>query len=100
MHASKLIDSLATLRATYDKPPTDMDMVRQALQAQVARASGLEMPPILTDAQRKVFADDIDRAKEFLESEDGADAVELLVCAFAAFAASERVPEPGDPTEE
>lgn len=46
----------------------------------------MEMPPILNEEQRKVFADRVDKVTSFLESEDGADAVELLVNTFAAFA--------------
>lgn len=85
MEATKMIESLAALRATFDKPPTDMELVRRALHAQVARANGVEMPPILNEDQRKIFAGRIDQLTEFLESEDGADAIELLMNSFKAF---------------
>lgn len=92
MEATKLIESLATLRAGFEKPPSDMEIIRRTLAAQVARASGVEMPPLLNDDQRRVFADKIDQVTAFLASEDGADAVELLVNAFTAFTQAEEDP--------
>lgn len=92
MEATKMIESLASLRAGFEKPPTDMELIRRSLAAQAARATGAEMPPLLNDNQRKVFADKIDMVSDFLATEDGADAVELLVGAFEAFAAARAAP--------
>lgn len=86
MEATKLIEALGKLREGFDKPPSDMEILRRAVLAQVSRDGGVEMPPILNDAQRKIFAGKIDMVAAFLKTEDGADAVELLVGAFEAFA--------------
>jgi len=85
MEASGLIQALHTLRAQMDKPVSDLDIIRQSLQASIARNSGIEMPPLLTNEQRKLFIGKVDLVTAFLESEDGADAVELLIRAFTRF---------------
>lgn len=66
MEATKLIEALGTLRAGFEKPPSDMEILRRAVLAQVARDGGIEQPPILNDDQRKVFAGKIELALDNL----------------------------------
>ncbi len=87
MEATKLIGALASLRVGFDTPPSDMELIRRAVQSQVDRATQPEMPPLLNADQRKLFAERIDEVTAFLECEDGADAVELLMGAWARFLA-------------
>ena len=101
METTRMIETLRNLRASMDKPPSNMELIRRAVMEQAARANGIPMPAILNEDQRKVFADRADMLTEFLESEDGADAVELMVEAFNSFveerqAAASEKPHAGD----
>jgi hypothetical protein len=89
MEVTPMLDALHKLQAEYETPPSHLEILRRALQERVARMGGTEMPPILTDEQRKAFADKIGYLAGFLESEDGADAVELLLNAGHAYCARE-----------
>ena len=94
MESTKIIESLKSLRETFQQPVSDMEIIRRTLAAQTARLNGVEMPPILNADQRKVFSEKLDLLSDFLESEDGADAVELLLNAFREFVTSrEKVDE-------
>lgn len=97
MEATRMVEALRTLRANMEKPPSNMELIRRSLVDQVAKANGVPMPPILNEEQRKVFADRAELVAEFLESEDGADAVELMVGSFNSFVEAREVPE--TPTE-
>lgn len=85
MESTKMIESLRTLRAGFEKPPSDMEIIRRSLVNQVAKLHEVEMPPLLTQEQRKTFSADLECLEAFLKSEDGADAIELLVGAFSRF---------------
>lgn len=82
MESTKLLKAIAELRKQYDTPVSHLDIVRDSVLKQVANATKVEMPAILDDSQRKVFMGKIDLLEGFLESPNGADAVELLVDAF------------------
>ena len=93
MEATRMVETLRALRASMDKPASNMEIIRRALAEQVARANGVPMPDILNEGQRKVFAERADMVADFLESEDGADAVELMVGAFNSFVEARDKPE-------
>jgi hypothetical protein len=98
MEASRLIESLAAIRTQLEPEErlSDMDLIRRAVQAQEARALGIEQPPILNADQRKLFAENIELVTGFLESEDGADAVELLVSAWKTYVENCEIPTAED----
>lgn len=85
MEATPMIDALQKLREVYQQPRGHMEIIRDALQHQLANAAGVSMPPLLNDGQRQAFAGKLDMLKSFLESEDGADAIELLMDAWHQF---------------
>ncbi len=99
MEATKLVEALGTLRENFEKPPSDMEIVRRAVLAQVSRDGGLEMPPILNEDQRKAFSKELDYVEGFLKSEDGADSIELLCNAFTAYVAACKEAEAAGETE-
>lgn len=102
MASTAMVEMLRKLRTTYDKPISDMSIIRQTLASHSARLGTVEMPPILDEGQRKIFLGNLDELSEFLESEDGADAIELLVNAFTAFVEARKLanqPQPPDEPE-
>lgn len=82
MESTKLIQAIERLRRTYERPPSHVEVVRDAVLKQINQIDKPEMPVILNESQRKVFMNKIDLLEGFLESEDGADAVEMLINAF------------------
>lgn len=82
MHVTSMIEAITQLSKQYDEPPSYLTIARDSILKQLALKNQVEMPPILDDAQRKVFMDNLKFLKGFLESDDGADAIELLVNAF------------------
>jgi hypothetical protein len=100
MQTTAIIESLAKLRSQFEKPPTDMEIIRRALSSQAARLGAVEMPPILNEGQRKVFLGNLDELTAFLNSEDGADAIELLINTFSGFVkARQEANQPKPPDE-
>lgn len=102
MQVTSIVEALGKLRTTYEKPISDMGIIRQTLASHAARLGTVEMPPLLNEGQRKVFLGNLDELTEFLSSEDGADAIELLVNAFTAFVEArkeDRKPQPPDEPE-
>lgn len=93
MQSTAMVEALSKLRATFDNPPSDMEIIRRTLSRRAAGLTEIEMPPILNSAQRKVFLDNLDMVSAFLETEDGADSVELLVNAFSTFSAERDAPD-------
>lgn len=91
MEATYMIESIERLRTQAARPATPMQIIRSALQAQIAQLDTAPMPPIFDDGQRRVFLAELDKLEAFLKSEDGADAVELLVRTFREFQVT---PEP------
>lgn len=85
MEATELAKALRSMAEGMENPPSPMEMVRNAVLAHHARASRPEMPPILTAEQRETFTENVGLVAGFLESENGADSVELLVGAFNAY---------------
>lgn len=82
MESTKIILALDELMEQYKEPTSYMQVARDAVLRQVAMKNKVEMPDILDESQRKVFMDNIKHLAGFLESDDGADAVELLVNAY------------------
>lgn len=82
MESTKFLRGLDELMEQYSEPTSLMQVARDAVMRQVAAKNKVEMPVILDEAQRKVFMDNIKHLAGFLESDDGADAVELLVNAY------------------
>jgi len=87
MESTKLLQAIEALRGQLqkEKPLSDMEIVRHATLSMLAKAHQVEMPPLLSTEQRQVFLRNIDHVAEFLQTQDGADAVELLVNAFVCF---------------
>jgi hypothetical protein len=52
------------------------------------------MPMPINESQKAVLLANVDRVQAFLESEDGSDAMELFVLAFAEFCEPKQVTEP------
>jgi hypothetical protein len=82
-----MLEALDRLQAHFAQPMTQMQLIRHVLQKEAAAIGTPEMPMLLNEEQRRVFADHIDKVKAFLNSEDGRDAMELVVTAFTEFAA-------------
>lgn len=82
MQSTKFLQALNQLKADYAAPVSYMDITRDAVLRQVAMKNNIEMPAILDEEQRKVFTDRIDMVASFLESQNGADTIELLINAF------------------
>lgn len=82
MEATKLIQAIEKLKSQLDEPKSHLEIVRDSILKQLAAANKLPMPEIFTDTQRRVFVNKLDMLEGFLESDDGADAVELLVNSF------------------
>lgn len=92
MEATSIIRALDQMRSQLQQPANTMQMIRQSVLAQANRLSIPQMPELLTEDQRRVFLADINRLEAFLKSEDGADAIALLVRSFEEF--TEAPPEP------
>ena len=82
MESTKMLKAIAELRKQYDEPVSHIDVARDAVLKQVAAINRVEMPAILDESQRRVFMNKIDMLEGFLKSDNGSDAVELLVNAF------------------
>jgi hypothetical protein len=100
MEVTSLISQLDELRSKHKEPISYIELARHSIKEQLARSVGIEMPPILSEAQRLVFLQNIDHLAAFLESENGADAVEILMDAFARFTEQVHATPPGDEEEE
>jgi len=77
-----LMQTLAKLRAQMAQPTSPMEMVRASLQRDLGRKQDV---PIFNDEQRATLVADIGKIEAFIKSQDGADAVALLVATFEAF---------------
>lgn len=88
MEATRLIKAIQELRSGMESPPTQMEIIRRAVE----RMSAPTQPAIFNDQQRKLFENKLDLMREFIESEDGADAVELLTNAFDEFVKNKECP--------
>jgi hypothetical protein len=100
MEVTSLISQLDELRSKHKEPISYIELARHSIKEQLARSVGIEMPPILSEAQRLVFLQNIDHLAAFLESENGADAVELLMDAFARFTEQAHATPPDDECDE
>lgn len=91
---SELIEALKKLRANFDAPSSDMAIIRQTLRDKISRLESPEMPPILSQDKREVILKDIDLLEEFLCTDDGNDAISLLMATWNSFVESRK---PADP---
>lgn len=82
MESTVLLRGLNELKEHYGESTSYVQIARDAVLRQVAAKNKVEMPAILDESQRKVFMDNISHLSGFLESDDGADAIELLVNAY------------------
>jgi hypothetical protein len=92
MESTQLLQDLAKLREQMSNPITHMQLIRQALQHQVALGTSIPMPQILSEDQRKVMLADVTCLEEFIKSEDGKDAVELMMIAFKEYKKAKEAP--------
>lgn len=105
MESTRLIEALGKIRANYSEPVSHMEAIRRTLNEHVENADRPKTPDIFNPDQRKVFTDQIDQISAFLATEDGADAVELLVKSFQEFvttnepSATSPEPKPPDGTD-
>ncbi len=99
MQMTSIAEAIATLRQTYTKPMTQMEIIRKNLIEQAGAVGQPGMPAILSNEQRSVFAGKLDQLEGFLASEDGQDAIELLMTAFDEYT-SQPVVEPAPEVEE
>jgi len=92
MESTAMLEALAELRTKFTTPISNMEIVRRALRREVGRMDETEMPPILNEPQRKAFLERIDHLEAFIQSQDGADSIELLVSSFREFAEARTPP--------
>lgn len=85
MESTKLLQAIEQFRRQYDEPVSHMTIMRDSVLKQLASINKVEMPEILDSNQRKIFMDKIGLLEGFLKSEDGADAIELMVNAFECY---------------
>jgi len=81
MESTRLIDALMELRKQYEEPVSHLDVLRSLAMREVARVD------VFNEEQRKVLLADVDQLTDFLQSDDGTDAVELLMDSFRVFVA-------------
>lgn len=79
MKATEFLESLAELKKQYPSPVSHVRALNDLMYYHTTQ------PPVFTNEQRQVFVENIDKLSEFLESDEGAIAVELLVDAFNCF---------------
>lgn len=82
MEATKMSLALKELAEQYTVPKSYVQVARDAVLEKLANKNKIEMPAILDDKQRKAFVDKIEYLAGFLESDDGADAIEFLMNAY------------------
>ena len=80
--ASKLLTSLQALRTSIAEPVSQMELIRRAVAGEKLRLDTPQFPLPLDMEQRKFMEDNIARLESFLTTEDGADALELLMSTF------------------
>jgi hypothetical protein len=93
MEMSPLFSHLAEIRKQLTRPATQMYLIRQALQSQVASLASMPTPQVFTNEQRKTLLEDVNTLEEFLKNEDGRDAMEILMTAFSEFKERKANPE-------
>lgn len=79
MEASRLIQQLDQLKSHFDRPMSYMELIRASASPSIAH--------FMKPDDRKLMSDNLDDLREFLSSEDGADALELFVQTFREFLA-------------
>lgn len=99
MASSEFIQALEQLREEIGKPMSQMEVARHAVMKQLATINNVPMPAILDDRQRKVFMDNIDHLAGFLKSDDGYDAIELVVDAYKHYCEKMEQPEEEEEAE-
>lgn len=82
MASTEFLQALEQLREEIGRPMSHVEVARHAVMKQLAAINNVPMPAILDDRQRKVFMDNIDHQAGFLKSDDGYDAIELVVDAY------------------
>lgn len=87
MYSTKMMEDIAELKAKYNRPVSMIEVARDSIARQIASLQNVDMPPILSEEQRKVFMGKIDMLAGFLETQEGADAIELLIDAFEHYCA-------------
>ena len=85
LQSTAMLESLSQIKARLAEPVSQMEIIRQSLLYRAMHMDKPQMPLIFNDNQRQVFIDHIDKVAAFLESEDGSDALELLVTTFLEF---------------
>lgn len=93
MESTRLVETIAKLREQYAEPISDMEILRQSAMRELARITDQPEPQVFTEEQRQLLIDNCDHVTGFLESEDGADSIELLMDAFRRYTEVEEIVE-------
>lgn len=81
MESTKMLQAMEQLKRHYGEK-SQIEIARDAVLSKLANINKVEMPPILDDAQRRLFVSKIEMLEGFLRSDNGADSIEMLVDAF------------------
>lgn len=84
MESTRMLQAIEELKQHYG-PRSHIEIARDSVLARLASINKVEMPPILDDKQRRIFASKIELLEGFLRSDNGADAIEMLVDAFECY---------------
>lgn len=87
LESTKMLAAIEKLKTQLGKQKSHIEIARDAVLKQLADINKVEMPPILDEKQRRVFMDKLNHLSGFIDSESGADAIELLVNAFEHYCA-------------
>lgn len=82
MEATRLAEQIEELKKLHPHPISSIEAIRRQLSN--------PQPAILNEQQRQLFIGRLDYVKGFLESEDGADTIELLVDAFRKYSEAQQ----------
>ena len=84
MESTALINAITELRESIGTPMSHMELIRHVLQKEVSRKGMPELQMLLTEDERILLGSNLEKVQAFMETEDGADAWELLVHSFRA----------------
>lgn len=90
MYSEALRQGLEAMRAQIAEPMTDIQLIKEAMVREVAKKHQVVMPPILNEERWAKVLKDIDLLEAFLCTEDGDDAMDLLMNTWEAFVAKQR----------
>lgn len=83
MESTRLIEQLNEFKRqnNLEEPISHL----QVLRDMALRALNPQLPPMFTEEQRQLLLSNVDMLQSFLQCEDGADAIELLIDSFKCY---------------